>query len=194
MVDFLEEIQSNPVGGIVVVILFVVAIQKTTEFIFWALEKMNIYHKKKSHEEKLEEMITEINDELKVVKEKRAEQEKTLEEMLLHTTQNTKRLESLSSHEVKENQVAIVSLKETVEYLKECLDTFKEENTKQVIASCSSILYRLYQEGAERGYTDKAALESFSNLADIYLKNGGNSSFKHKIIPQYYQLPIKDLK
>ena len=186
MLEFIEGIQSNPIGAIIIIILFFAGAKQVYEFFVWLLGLLNLYHKKQTQEEKIEEMVMKVSKLVDQMDTHSKEQDKRLDEM-------KKNIEYLSKTDTQQKQ-SIKDLHESLELMKSSIDELREDNKEQVIASYSSTLYNLYTEAMERGYTDKAALESFSKLSDIYLKCGGNSVFKHKIIPQYLALPIKDIK
>lgn len=191
MVSFFETIQSNPVSAIIIIILFLVALKQFYEFVTWVLGLMNIYHKKQSHEEKIEDMVNKIEKSVEKIDDHAKEQDKRLDEMKEIIDKTTKNIEKLSKTDAEHKQ-SIKDLSDSVSVIQTSLDDLKAENKEQVIASYSSTLYRLYMEATKVGYTDRAALETFSKLSEIYLRNGGNSVFKKKIIPQFMDLPIKE--
>jgi hypothetical protein len=54
-------------------------------------------------------------------------------------------------------------------------------------------LYHIYNRCRKHGYIDQAEYESFESLKMFYLNNGGNSIFKHKVIPYIDSLTVKGI-
>lgn len=81
-------------------------------------------------------------------------------------------------------------MNESFAEIKKMMEQEKQERIEQVKASCRPTLYQLYLNGEKRGYITQGELESFTALADIYLEANGNATFKKKIIPEFYALPI----
>lgn len=81
-------------------------------------------------------------------------------------------------------------MNESFAEIKRMMEQEKQERIEQVKASCRPTLYQLYLNGEKRGYITQGELESFTALADIYLEANGNATFKKKIIPEFYALPI----
>jgi methyl-accepting chemotaxis protein len=137
-------------------------------------------------------MVEKIEHSMEQVEQQSKEHDQCLEDMKKIIDQTTKTIETLKQTDEQQRK-AVEQLSDSVTSIHKSLNDFKAENKEQVVASYSSTLYRLYMEAVSKGYTDRAALETFSNMSDIYLKNGGNSVFKNKIIPQYMELPIKGI-
>ena len=72
------------------------------------------------------------------------------------------------------------------------LDDMAEETRERSVANARATLYSLAKELEGRDHISKAEYETFSELSQIYIRNGGNSVFKNKIIPFVESLPIKD--
>lgn len=62
------------------------------------------------------------------------------------------------------------------------------------LAIIRNTLYHIYNRCKKYGYIDQAEYETFESLRNIYLDNGGNSIFKHKIIPYLESLTIKGIE
>ena len=78
------------------------------------------------------------------------------------------------------------------ESLNKRLDDMAVENRKTSVAQARSILYQLASEFEKKDHISTAEYETFTNLSEIYIKNGGNSVFKNKIIPTIEAKPIRD--
>lgn len=72
------------------------------------------------------------------------------------------------------------------------LDDMAEETRERSVANARATLYSLAKELEGRDHISRAEYETFSELSQIYIRNGGNSVFKNKIIPFVESLPIKD--
>lgn len=72
------------------------------------------------------------------------------------------------------------------------LDKINEDYRNTTVAESRATLYQLAKELENREYISMAEYETFVDLSQIYLNNGGNSVFKNKIIPTIESLPIKD--
>lgn len=84
-------------------------------------------------------------------------------------------------------------VKSSLADIKKQLEEDRERERKNTIASVRSTLYRLYYEAVQRGWTNQASVETMAELSKIYLEAGGNSVFKHKLIGEYFDLPMKDV-
>lgn len=77
--------------------------------------------------------------------------------------------------------------------IKTQLEEDRERQRKNTVASVRSTLYRLYYDALQKGYTTQASVETMAELSKIYLEAGGNSVFKHKIIGEYFDIPMKEV-
>ncbi len=84
-------------------------------------------------------------------------------------------------------------INDTLAEIKVQLEEDRERERKNTIASVRSTLYRLYYEAVQKGYTTQASVETMAELSKIYLEAGGNSVFKHKLIGEYFDIPMKDV-
>lgn len=84
-------------------------------------------------------------------------------------------------------------LASTLTEIKSQLEEDRERERKNTIASVRSTLYRLYYEAVQKGFTTQASVETMAELSKIYLEAGGNSVFKHKIIGEYFDFPMKEV-
>lgn len=100
-------------------------------------------------------------------------------------------IEALKVSDAKQTQ-SINELKAGLNEIKELFQSLKEDENKKAIAMIRPDLLNLYYKCMAQKYVTQADLETFDELAQIYLKKGGNSSFKHKIIPEFMDLPIKN--
>jgi len=100
-------------------------------------------------------------------------------------------IEALKVSDAKKTQ-SINELKAGLNEIKELFQSLKEDENKKAIAMIRPDLLNLYYKCMAQKYVTQADLETFDELAQIYLKKGGNSSFKHKIIPEFMDLPIKN--
>ena len=100
-------------------------------------------------------------------------------------------IEALKASDAKQTQ-SINELKAGLDEIKELLKLQKEDENKKAIALIRPDLLNLYYKCMEQKYVTQADFETFSELAQIYLEKGGNASFKHKIIPEFMDLPIKN--
>lgn len=100
-------------------------------------------------------------------------------------------IEALKASDVKQTQ-NIEDLKTGLKEIKDLLETFKQNERQATVAQIRPQLLHLYYKCTEQGYVTQAELETFDDLSQIYLSNKGNASFKHKIIPEFMKLPIKN--
>ncbi len=86
----------------------------------------------------------------------------------------------------------MVDIQNTLEALHKRLDEYETDRREDFVVSSRATLYRLYDEFNPREELSLSEFETFSNLADRYLANGGNGVFRNKIIPEIREKPIKD--
>ncbi len=98
-----------------------------------------------------------------------------------------KELKEMNQKEDKE----IEYLKKQVQELKEQYSHCSENQIQYNLAIVRHTLYHIYNRCCKKGYIDQAEYESFESLKTFYLNNGGNSIFKHKIIPYIDSLTVK---
>lgn len=163
-----------------------VAIKTTYEFIIQVLGVLNIQHKNAEHKEDLEAQIEKLVGTVGAIDARFSKLEDKIKDddlrgrVLSLEGANTKRTEQLNK------------LLEDIDNISKSLNNEIQESRKRTVASTRSTLYRLYIEACQNGYTTQASLETFNDLAKIYLDCHGNAIFKSKIIPEYFALPLKN--
>lgn len=100
-----------------------------------------------------------------------------------------KELKEMNQKEDKE----IEYLKKQVQELREQYSHCSENQIEYHLAIVRNTLYHIYNRCRKYGYIDQAEYESFESLKTFYLNNGGNSIFKHKIIPYIDSLTVKGI-
>lgn len=101
--------------------------------------------------------------------------------------------ETLKKINEKEDQEIALLRKQFEEFKKE------QEHCKNIsndyhIAIIRNTLYHIYNRCKKYGYIDQAGFEAFENLKKFYLEYGGNSIFKHKVIPYIENLTVKGIE
>lgn len=163
-----------------------VAIKAIYEFIIQVLGVLNIQHKNAEHKEDLEAQIEKLVGTVGAIDARFSKLEDKIKDddlrgrVLSLEGANAKRTEQLNK------------LLEDIDSISKSLNNEIQESRKRTVASTRSTLYRLYLEACQNGYTTQASLETFNDLAKIYLDCHGNAVFKSKIIPEYFALPLKN--
>ena len=167
-------------------ILVCIAIKAVYEFVIQALGVLNIWHKNAEHKEDIEEQINKlvlavdnINTKLSTVETK------------INDDNLRNRVTSLEEADEKRS-TQLNKISANLDNISKSLNTEIQESRKRTVASARSTLYRLHSEACQNGYTTQASLETFNDLAKIYLECNGNAIFKSKIIPEYLALPLKN--
>lgn len=106
-----------------------------------------------------------------------------------NTQSEFKELKEMNQKEDKE----IEYLKKQVQDLKEQYAHCSQNQIEYHLAIVRNTLYHIYNRCRKYGYIDQAEYESFESLKIFYLNNGGNSVFKHKIIPYIDSLTVKGI-
>lgn len=106
-----------------------------------------------------------------------------------NTQSEFKELKEMNQKEDKE----IEYLKKQVQELREQYSHCSETQIEYHLAIVRNTLYHIYNRCRKYGYIDQAEYESFESLKTFYLNNGGNSIFKHKIIPYIDSLTVKGI-
>ena len=101
-----------------------------------------------------------------------------------------KRLEKLETY-VNSHYQKILVISEDLKKITETIKENEKKHNAETIATCRSTLYRLYIEAMQKGYVTQIELETFEDIANVYISAGGNHTMKDKIIPEFYFLPIK---
>ena len=94
--------------------------------------------------------------------------------------------------EFNKSMSAMADIKKTLLALHDRLDKYEEGRKEDFVVSSRATLYQLYDEMNDKDELSISEFETFNNLADRYLANGGNGVFKNKIIPEIQGKPIKD--
>lgn len=81
-------------------------------------------------------------------------------------------------------------ISDSLDKINERLDHAEEERKGDMVASGRATLYHLYETLKDRDTITMSEYETFNSVATRYLKAGGNSVFKDKIIPEITQKPI----
>ena len=93
----------------------------------------------------------------------------------------------------QENVKLLQKIDESVNKINERLDFVEEERKLDTQASLRATLYRLYESLKDEDSLTSTQYEVFHDAAQRYLNAGGNSVFKHKIIPFMENKCIKDV-
>lgn len=72
------------------------------------------------------------------------------------------------------------------------LELMAQEEKANTVALCRSQLWTMYGKLKDKDTLTTEEYETFTDLADRYLKNGGNSVFKDKIIPHIKSIAVED--
>lgn len=72
------------------------------------------------------------------------------------------------------------------------LELMAQEEKANTVALCRSQLWAMYGKLKDKDTLTTEEYETFTDLADRYLKNGGNSVFKDKIIPHIKSIAVED--
>jgi hypothetical protein len=181
MIQFIEFIHTNGILSFSTgLILMCVAFKQLYDFVMWWKGGFYNYHKDLQKKEKLVETITDLANRIE-----------RLEKRILEDNFRGRvpKLEAQSKEQ--DNQFKMIN--EELNKIIVNLNDMKKDNDKTTVAQIRSLLYTLYNDGMEKGYTTQPAMETFEELSDIYLAKNGNSIFKHHIIPEYKKLRIIDL-
>ena len=92
----------------------------------------------------------------------------------------------------KDTAQLMFDIQKTLDALHNRLDEYELGRKEDFVVSSRSTLYQLYNELDDKDELSISEFETFSNLADRYLENGGNGVFKNKIIPEIQSKSIKD--
>ncbi len=109
------------------------------------------------------------NDEEK----KEKEIEKKVDELAATSLQHTQSMERLER-----------SLEELNQTMKEGLKRLEDDRKKDTRASARATLLSLYENLKDKDSLELGEYETFSDIAERYIKAGGNGPFKCKIIPE----------
>lgn len=86
-------------------------------------------------------------------------------------------------------------MKEVTASIKEMMkkiDDYEVIRKEYSIAQSRATLFQLYEEFKDKEDLTLSEYETFSNLADRYLADGGNGVFRHKIIPEIEAKKVTD--
>lgn len=72
------------------------------------------------------------------------------------------------------------------------LELMAQEEKANTVALCRSQLWTMYRKLKDKTTLSTEEYETFTDLADRYLKNGGNSVFRDKIIPHIKSIAVED--
>ena len=108
----------------------------------------------------------------------------------IQNEEHKKRLETLETY-VDSHYKQIESISEDLKNITKTIELNEEKHNAETIATCRSTLYRLYTEAMKKGYVSQIELETFEDIANVYVNAGGNHTMKDKIIPEFYSLPIQ---
>lgn len=101
------------------------------------------------------------------------------------------RIARLEAHDTKQYQQLQDILKAQTE-IKTLLLESQEQNRQNEVAGNRYILNEIAEKTLSRGTITQTEYETFCELANRYIAQGGNHSMKEKIIPQVKKLPIQD--
>ena len=105
------------------------------------------------------------------------------------------KIEDRISHLERENGLQfdkLSSMEDSIIIITDKLDTLSKDIKANNVSQARASLYRLYRDFENRDSITMSEYETYRNLADLYLTQGGNSTFKNKIIPFMESLPVKD--
>ena len=101
--------------------------------------------------------------------------------------------ETLKKMNEKEDE-EIALLRKQFEAFKKDQEHCKSISNDYHIAIIRNTLYHIYNRCKKYGYIDQAGFEAFEDLKKFYLEYGGNSIFKHKVIPYIESLSVKGIE
>lgn len=102
-----------------------------------------------------------------------------------------KRLANLEENDKSQKGCLETILNAQAEMKEILLDT-REQSRQNEVASNRYILYEIAEKVNERGFITPVEYETFSELANRYISQGGNHIMKEKVIPKIKELPIKE--
>ena len=118
--------------------------------------------------------------------------EETLENRVTKLEENDeKQMEKLDQIENSVHEL-IVFMQGAIEDRNKRLDELSDSHKQAVVAQARASLYRIAKELEGHDHITPTEYETFSELASIYIANGGNSIFRNKIIPTIESLPIRN--
>ena len=183
VINFLNQVKSIGVlNFLIVLIMLMLAFKTGYEFCIWVRDTLfKGYHKKKDAEEDKEKTLEQHENRLKSV-------EKDVVEIKGHMNDVVELRDSLRNVVLQMNQIS-----NDVKCINNSISEEKEDRRKVTVAQIRSTLSSLYEDGkAKNGVVTEREMETFTELADIYLSKGGNSAFKNFYIPEYSKFTVKD--
>ena len=91
-----------------------------------------------------------------------------------------------------ESQQVMYDIKKALSALHRRLDEYEICRKEDFVVSSRATLFRLYEDFKDKEELTLSEYETFNNLADRYLADGGNGVFRHKIIPEMQAKSIND--
>ena len=91
-----------------------------------------------------------------------------------------------------EFQQVMYDIKKTLNALHRRLDENETCRKEDFVVSSRATLFQLYEDFKDKEDLTLSEYETFNNLADRYLADGGNGVFRHKIIPEIQEKKIMD--
>ena len=183
IINFLNQVKSiGLLNFLIVLIMLMLAFKTGYDFCIWIRDTfLKGYHKKEDAKENEQETIEEHENRLKSV-------EKDIVEIKGHMNDIVELKDSLRNVVLQMNQIS-----DAIKGVNQSILEEKEDRRKVTVAQIRSTLSKLYEDGkAKNGIVTEREMETFTELADIYLDKGGNSAFKNFYIPEYNKFTVKD--
>lgn len=102
-----------------------------------------------------------------------------------------KRIEKLESHDNWQYE-EISKISSMLSNICDSMKEKEERDRERIVVSFAADLYSMHDKFVAQGYTNRAGLETFVSMSNIYLAANGNHLIKEKIIPEVMNLPIRD--
>ena len=187
--DLIKVINEFSNVGVVVILQVLVyayiGVKATQEIYKWFLGLFNAYSDKRSQDQQDEETLASVskdreyfNSEIKAIKENQA-----------HTSIIIGQLQA--SDTIMKEQLNLIT--NSIQNLSSMIEEDRNQTRISNVATIRAQLLNIAEKAEREGSITLADLETFDDLQKLYLEKGGNSHFKHAIIPKYFQYPVRDL-
>ena len=144
----------------------------------WISSQLNNYHTRKENDEKDQETLSTVFKNNKKFKE----DIEILQEQV----------DKLQSADDAQNE-RLDKIIESIKNLSDMITLNNRETREAEVATIRAQLLTLSDKAEKEQTITLADLETFDDLQQLYLRKGGNSHFKHSIIPTYFSYPVRDL-
>jgi len=186
LIKVINEFSNVGVVVILQVLVYVyIGVKATQEIYRWFLGLFNAYSDKRSQDQQDEETLASVskdreyfNSEIKAIKENQA-----------HTSIIIGQLQA--SDTIMKEQLNLIT--NSIQNLSSMIEEDRNQTRISNVATIRAQLLNIAEKAEREGSITLADLETFDDLQKLYLEKGGNSHFKHSVIPKYFQYPVRDL-